>query len=107
MRIFGLAICALTFLSWPIVAFSQAETPGTMLASNPVFQVNCAKCHGKTADGRHFAGPSLLSEKVRSTSTDDLRNIISNGKGHMPKFAGKLTPEEIDTLTQQIKSSKK
>lgn len=37
-------------------------------------------------------------------SSDDLRNMISNGKGHMPKFAGKLKPEEIDQLVTQIKA---
>jgi mono/diheme cytochrome c family protein len=76
------------------------------LTENPVYQKNCAKCHGKTAEGRHFAGPSLVSEKTTAASAADLRSIISNGKHHMPKYAGKLTPEEIDTLVQQIKASK-
>jgi hypothetical protein len=58
-----------------------------------VFQKNCAKCHGKTGEGRHFAGPSLVSEKTTSTSADDLRAITTNGRHHLPKFAGKLTPE--------------
>ena len=43
----------------------------------------------------------------RTASADDLRNIITNGKGHMPKCASKLTPEEIDTLVQQIKALNK
>jgi hypothetical protein len=63
-------------------------------------------CHGKAAEGRHFGGPSLFSEKTTATSTDDLRNIITNGKGHMPKYAGKLTSEEIDMLVRQIKGGK-
>lgn len=71
-----------------------------------MYQKNCAKCHGKTAEGRHFGGPSLVSEKSTSASADDLRTIIANGKHHMPKYAGKLTPEEIDTLVQQIKAAK-
>jgi mono/diheme cytochrome c family protein len=76
------------------------------LTENPVFQKNCAKCHGKTGEGRHFGGPSLVSEKTTSTPADELRTIVSNGKHHMPKYAGKLTPEEIDTLVQEIKASK-
>jgi mono/diheme cytochrome c family protein len=84
----------------------SAQTPQSDpgLTANPVFQQNCAKCHGKNAEGHHFGGPSLNSEKTASSSTDDLRGIIANGKGHMPKYAGKLTPEEIDTLVQQIKA---
>jgi mono/diheme cytochrome c family protein len=50
-----------------------------------------------------ISAPSLASEKVGATSAEDLRNVISNGKGHMPKYGGKLSAEEIDTLFQQIK----
>lgn len=74
------------------------------LTTNPVYEKNCAKCHGKAAEGRFMAGPTLASEKVGTASADDLRNMITNGKGRMPKFAGKLTPEEIDALVRQIKA---
>jgi mono/diheme cytochrome c family protein len=84
--------------------FGQESPSNATLTTNPVFEKNCAKCHGKTAEGRHFGGPALVSEKVHAVSADDLRSIIMNGKGRMPKFAGKLTSEEIDTLVQQIKA---
>lgn len=104
---FVVAACFL-FLFLSLTTIS-AETPPSeaTLTANPVFQKNCAKCHGKTAEGRHFGGPSLSSDKAATASTEDLRNIISNGKGHMPKYSGKLASEEIDTLVQQIKSLNK
>lgn len=86
---------------------AQTSAPEGSLTANPVFQQNCAKCHGKTAEGRHFGGPSLVSEKTASASADELREIIANGRRRMPKYAGKLTPEEIDALVQQIKSLNK
>jgi mono/diheme cytochrome c family protein len=86
-------------------AQSQSQSSDTGLSANPVFVKNCTKCHGKNAEGRHFRGPSLISGKVAAASDDDLRNIITNGKGHMPKFAGKRTSDEIDTLIQQIKAA--
>ncbi len=95
-------IFALFSLVSAVVA-GQTAVADSSLATNPVYQKNCAKCHGKTADGRHFGGPSLTSDKVAKLTGDDLRNIISNGKGRMPKFAGKLTPEEINVLVQQIR----
>jgi mono/diheme cytochrome c family protein len=99
-----IALCSLT-LPFALTAVS-AQTPPSdaALTANAVYQKNCAKCHGKTAEGRHFGGPSLLSDKTAATSADDLRNIINNGKGRMPKYASKLTPEEVDTLVQQIKA---
>jgi cytochrome c551 len=101
-----IAVCSLTLSFAPthVSAQTQPTDTGATLTANPVFQKNCAKCHGKTAEGRHFAGPSLISEKIAATSADDLSNIINNGKGRMPKYASKLTPEEIDTLVQQIKA---
>jgi mono/diheme cytochrome c family protein len=81
-----------------------AQNPaGASLLTNPTFQKNCAMCHGKTAEGRHFGGPSLVSDKVSAMSDDELRAVITNGKGRMPKYAGKLTPQEISTLVEQIK----
>ena len=94
---FAIAACSLM-----LSTFAQAQN--SSLSTNPVYEKNCAKCHGKTAEGRFMAGPSLASEKVGAASADDLRAMITNGKGRMPKFAGKLTAEEIDALVQQIKA---
>jgi mono/diheme cytochrome c family protein len=101
LKISGLTLAVLFSLT-----LVSAEAPPTdaTLTTDPLFRRNCAKCHGKTAEGRHFGGPSLISEKTAATSTDDLRNVIANGKGRMPKYASKLTSEEIDTLVQQIKA---
>ena len=102
-----IAVCSLT-LSFALTAVSaQTQPTDTGLIANPVFQKNCAKCHGKTAEGRHFGGPSLVSEKIGAASDEELRSVISNGKGRMPKYAGKLTPEEINTLVEQVRALNK
>ena len=93
---------SLAFLAVILPVVATAQTAAPQLTANAIFEKQCAKCHGKTAEGRHFAGPSLVSGKSTSLSEEELRNIISNGKGRMPKYAGKLTPEEIDTLVRQI-----
>lgn len=95
-------------LAFFAVAAIAAQSPSDQaLTANPVYTKDCAKCHGKTAEGRHFGGPALVSDKAAAASPDDLRNIIANGKGHMPKFASKLSPEEIDTLVKQIQAANK
>lgn len=99
------AAIAVLFLAAPL--FAASSKPESALASNPVYQRNCAKCHGKTAEGRFMAGPSLASDKVVNTSDDELRNIITHGRHHMPKFEGKLSAEEIDKLVFQIKARTK
>ena len=100
-----LATCSLFF---PLAAaFTQTPPADQSLTANPVYEKNCAKCHGKTAAGHTFGGPALVSEKAAASAPDDLRNIITNGKGHMPKYTGKLSPDEIDTLVKQIQSLNK
>jgi mono/diheme cytochrome c family protein len=99
---------AILFLSLALTpTFAQTPPADSSLTANSVYQKNCAKCHGKTAGGHHFGGPSLISDKTAAASTEDLRNIIASGKGHMPKYAGKLTAEEIDTLVRQIQAMQK
>ncbi len=87
----------------------QIPPSDASLTANPVYRKNCAKCHGKTAEGHRFAGPSLISPKIASISSEELRNAVTNGKGHVPKFrmpefSGKLTSEEINTLVEQIQA---
>jgi mono/diheme cytochrome c family protein len=103
---FAIFICAcyLVFAGSSLFAQPADETG---LLTNPVFEKNCAKCHGKTAEGRHFGGPSLISDKSNAMSADELRTIISNGKGRMPKYSGKLTPGEINSLVEQIRAMNK
>jgi mono/diheme cytochrome c family protein len=104
LKTLELAVVVYFFSSAVTAAFSQDHPADATLTANPVYVANCAKCHGKTAEGRHFRGPSLVSGKVRTASADELRDVITKGKGHMPKFGGKLKPEEIDTLVHEIKS---
>ena len=101
-----LALAAAVSASFLVFATASAQTPPAEsgLLANPVYVKDCAKCHGKTAEGRHFGGPSLISDKAAAASTEDIRNIIMNGKGHMPKFAGKLTTEETETLVRQTQA---
>jgi mono/diheme cytochrome c family protein len=96
---------ASSFLSGGLVAQTQTEGPASGLTDNPVYKKDCAGCHGKTAAGRHFGGPPLVSDKVAGASVDHLRDMITNGKGRMPQFAEKLTSDKIDLLVQQIQAA--
>jgi cytochrome c6 len=92
-------------LSVGLSAQTQTEAPPSGLTDNPVYKKDCAGCHGKTAEGRHFGGPSLVSDKVAGASADHLRDLITNGKGRMPSYAGKLTSDKIELLVQQIQTA--
>ena len=100
-----LALAVLGFMAGTAIAANAQNTE--RLTSDAVYQKNCAKCHGKSAEGRFMAGPSLVSEKVTAMSADELHDIIAKGKHRMPKFEGKLQPSEIDALVDEIRSRSK
>ena len=104
-RLAFVAVCCT--VCFGLSAHAQDSKPESSLAANPVYQKNCAKCHGKTGTGHFMAGPSLLTGKATAMSADELRTIITNGKHHMPKFEGKLQPSEIDALVEQIRAQGK
>lgn len=89
------------------VGSAQVHAADNSLSDSVVYKNNCAKCHGKTAEGRLFGGPSLMSEKVRVKPEDELMGIITNGKGHMPKYGGKLSEAEIRGLVEGIRVGSK
>jgi mono/diheme cytochrome c family protein len=81
VKTFRLAI-AVWFLSCAIhVARAQTAASDGSLTASPVYQKNCAKCHGKTAEGRHFGGPPLVSEKTthRPTGLSHASFSLSSG----------------------------
>ncbi len=80
-------------------AFGQSS-----LSSDPNYQKQCAKCHGKNADGKHFGGPALTTTQL---SLDDVKAVIENGRNKMPAFKGKLTDDRIFALAAEIKDLSK
>ena len=97
-KVMAAVICGLLGLA----VLAQTQGTNQRLTDDPVFKKDCAGCHGKTAGGRHFGGPSLKSEKAAGMSAEDLKNIITSGKGRMPKYGSKLKPEEIETLAKEV-----
>lgn len=63
-----------------------------------IFKSQCAMCHDLE---KKKMGPAL---KDMVTDPKVLRELIVNGRNMMPKFAGKLSDEEIDALVDFIKA---
>ena len=89
----------------------QARTP-----INPAvtYSKNCATCHGK--DGRantfkskhHLHARDLTDAHWQSEVSDErILDSITNGRGRMPAFKGKLTNEQITSLLSYVRDLKK
>jgi len=91
---------AVVFSTWSL-ADSGADT----------FKAKCAMCHGADGKGETSIGKSMNNRDlgaaaVQSQSDADLTKIITDGKGKMPKYDGKLTKDQIDDVVKFIRTLK-
>ena len=83
--------------------------------ARPLYDKNCASCHGPTGKGDGPAGKILkppapdLSATVKKASDADLAKIIKEGgkavgrSAAMPAYGSKLTDDQIQGLVQLVK----
>lgn len=85
----------------PTALFAQSGGADT-------FKAKCAMCHG--ADGKKenpaMGTKALTSPEIQKLSEADLVATITNGKGKMPAYKGKLTDEQIKAVAQYVKTLK-
>lgn len=83
---------------------TSAPTASKMPAvdSKMVFTNFCARCHG--SEGTNGKAPNLALAKG---THDELVSTITNGYGHMPGFADKLSKAEITAVADFVASLRK
>ena len=97
-------ICASTTLALALDASPNAKPSPAAHAGQEVFTANCFQCHSVVQDQVRF-GPSLYGElRQHKKSEAQIRQILKEGKGKMPSFDGKLTPEQISNLLAYLHS---
>ncbi len=79
--------------------------------SADIYRQFCAKCHGvdgraKTAKGKRAGATDFTGT---DWNTDEARaiRIITNGKGEMPTFRGKLNANEIRSVWSYVRKFRK
>ncbi len=94
-----------------VLAFTLVFSTWSLADSAADYKAKCAACHGPDGKGDTSMGKmmkirDLGSADVQSQSDADLTNIITNGKGKMPKYDGKLTADQINGLVKYIRTLK-
>ena len=100
-----------TFLALAILAMMLAPLAAFAADGAAVYKAKCASCHGadgkgETSIGKSMKLRSLGAADVQKTSDADLTKIISDGKGKMPAYKGKLSADEIKALVAYIRTLK-
>jgi mono/diheme cytochrome c family protein len=79
----------------------------TAQSGSDTFKAKCAMCHGADGSGKAAMGTkSLGSADIQKMSDADLNAAITNGKGKMPAYKGKLTDAQIGDLVKFIRTLK-
>ncbi len=91
-KVFAFAIAAV--LSTSAFAAEGAAT----------FKSKCAGCHGP--DGSKVIASlgvkPVNTPEVKEMGVAGVSDIVTKGKGKMPAFAGKLSPEEIHEVSEYV-----
>ena len=83
--------------------------PAAASEASDLFSTRCASCHGpdgkgKTKMGEKLGVPDLTTLKA---SPAEMEKAISDGKGKMMAYKGKLTPEQIKAVSGYVKAGLK
>ncbi len=109
LRIILLSICtlALLVLFWNIGNFKQdafiTETlsiQGETLSGNKLFKINCAGCHGISAEG--FVGPDLQEATQELSDKKIINQVIRGLTPPMPSF--EIEPQSMADLLAYMHS---
>jgi mono/diheme cytochrome c family protein len=100
-----------TVLLLAIIAMMLAPLAAFAADGAAVYKAKCATCHGtdgkgETSIGKSMKLKSLGAPDVQKTTDADLNKIISDGKGKMPAYKGKLSADEIKALVTYIRTLK-
>ncbi|TNJ65648.1 cytochrome c [Paenibacillus hemerocallicola] len=68
-----------------------------------IYKQNCTSCHGVNLEG---GGAPKLQNVGAKYSKDQIAGIVSNGKGAMPSFKGRLSDADINGLADWLAAKK-
>lgn len=92
----------------------HAKGDADLVAKN-FYVAQCSYCHG--AGGKGNVGMAqifkveqhsmdLTSPQAQALKDEEIAAVIANGKGHMPGFSEKLTPEEIQAMVAYLRQKR-
>ena len=90
-RIQRFGVMGVMILATGTMSFAQSSGEAT-------YKAKCAMCHGATGAGDTATGKSLKMTPFLKMSEADMAAIITNGKGKMPAYKGKLTDAQINEV---------
>lgn len=90
------------------LVFALALPPTAAAASAAdTYKAKCAMCHGADGSKSMMGAKPLDGAEVQKMSDAELTSTITDGKGKMPAYKGKLSETQIKDLVGYIRTLKK
>ena len=94
-----------------LIGLAILTLPNTARAQNDatrVFKANCTLCHADDGSGNSPSGKALKAKDLRSPEVQKqtdaaLAEVIAKGRGKMPAFGTKLSPDVINSLVAYVR----
>jgi len=99
---------ALSVVALAVIALATAP-PAHAADGKALFEAKCAMCHGKDGVAKPMAKGSANFNDAKwqaAQKTEALEAVITDGKGKMKGYKGKMTPEEIKAVAEFVKTMK-
>ena len=98
-----------------LLCVATLVVPSSLRAQNDAakaYKANCVLCHSANGSGDSSAGKALKAKDLKSDEVQkkpdaELADFITKGKGKMPAFGSKLSPDMIKSLVAYIREMPK
>jgi cytochrome c6 len=95
-----------------VLSVATLAFPSGLRAQNDAakyFKANCTLCHGEdgganTPTGKALKAKDLRSDEVQKQTDAELNAVITKGRGKMPAFGGKASPDMIKSLVAYVRA---
>jgi mono/diheme cytochrome c family protein len=96
----------LTLAAASLLALAAAPSAHAQAAGAATYKAKCQMCHGAdgqpSATGKAMKALAFNSPELKSLPAATLIASVTNGKGKMPAYAGKLTDAQIKEVVAYV-----
>lgn len=82
----------------PVPGIEDGSADPVLVRGREIWGRSCASCHAP--DGSGARGPSLQAIEVQIPVFADQVDVVADGRGSMPGFGGRYSPEELAAVVR-------
>ena len=89
----------------PPVDADEPTADELIAMGEPIYDRQCARCHGGDGGGMGGAYPALAGDNLVVGNAEPVIEVVVHGRGGMPAFGGELDNEGIAAVVSYIRNA--